>query len=239
MDESTSRSRIIDFFSNGLVISLDKNGDEVVISSASDIDTDTLIVGTAKLINSYDKHAYDTCLSLIKTAAQLGHNANYIIDNSYYNDRIINRLDIFFKEYDNNWGNNVKEFLKTTLCNEKALQLKARRHIMTYPYLHILMKSLIHRLDNKDHNNNYLFIDNFHSKIFEVTSVGMRSTAGYIKNMIQWKILERLQKKDGVKRNRYAVRITDHAFSHFTSTLAEAEPIIIGAVKDIGNICVS
>lgn len=197
--------------------------------SGSRISPSTFIVASEYLENKFHQHSVDainllyncakmyTKTTLMKNRIDPRENANMILKG-------------FFDEFGDYWTSCLGAFLRNTVSSP-AHRVRAMRRIRTFPYWHILVTSWKHQHRRSPFRNKYLFVEDFHGKIYEITSSSTTTTRNHVEEMIVWGFLQRLNREDGVLRNKFAVRMTPKAVEHFTPAFANIMNIITSTVK--------
>lgn len=220
LNEETCIDRVQELKSAGLVTS----SDEKIRSS-------TLLWATDKLVETFDGHAKEA-FALLYAAAQSMDGTlppPLAISASHATEQ---RLMSFFSRLKDAWAIGRANFLRTSMAHSPALRDKAVRDLMSFAYWHILLTAWIHRHPQGNNRQPYLVIEDFHSQIYLHLGVSMRATTGYVSNMVDWGFLERLNKEHGVKRNRYAVRMSEQAFAALGGNFNDIAALIINTAWD-------
>jgi hypothetical protein len=71
---------------------------------------------------------------------------------------------------------------------------------------------------------------------FEHTGISSKTTSDYIKELIAWGFLQRLDRKDGVPRGKFAVRMPGPVFEFFRQAFVAATKPIVAAACDFSRM---
>ena len=224
LDEETSARRVAELSAAGLV------------QIDGSIHASTVIFPTENLIINFDRHVVDAVKALFVTANHLG--ADIQTEKKLSASHSLNkRFCITLKRHEETWSDHTTKFLRNALPKQTSRQLKAHRKLLSYPYWYIFLKSWMSRYPDREKAQNHLRPEDFQMELFPKLKIPTATTTSYMRDMIQWKILERQTAKNGVRNNHFAVRMADEAFEHFSKALIDSAPILIESARDLASRC--
>jgi hypothetical protein len=220
MDEDTCAVRLLDLILSGLAT-----------CDSEKIHSSTLITRTELLIDKYDLHAADAAHALVSASTDLGLNVpegtTFAAGHSLSKD-----FSAFLKKFREELEENLNCFLENVITSP-ARRVKAMRQMRSYAYRHILLKSWTCYYEENTGGRCYLLIDDLHEDIYKALGLSSQTTTSYVRDMIQWGLLERLGRNNGVPRGRFAVRMARPAFDHLAAGFAAAAPHICEAAHSL------
>jgi hypothetical protein len=205
----------------------------------SKLRSQTTIKASTHLIERFDSHAAEVAELLCAIAKNFDSKVPKLRQ-ATRGQPINRRLTRFFDDFVATWNEYRVRFLMESASRPKlatkSLRHKANNDLKTSPYWHILTTAWMHRHNLEKERRAYLVVESFHSEIEKQFDTTTSTTAGYVQDMEDWGILDRLGKADGVLRNRYAVRMSNRAFATFTEALCQVAPLMVSAANDFARL---
>jgi hypothetical protein len=229
MDEDTCVKRTLDLLEQKLI--------EI---DGKKLGSQTEITATAALVDRFDHHTAEVAELLCATAKQIDPKVPRLRQ-ATKGAPLNRKLTRFFEDFLLVWNEHRERFLEEAAkhpAHQRYLssaqrRRKANKDLRTGAYWHILITAWTHRHNLEAEKRRYLLVEKLHVAILDQFEVSVQTTAGYVTDMCDWGILDRLKKVDGGdKRNKFAVCLSEPAYAMFTAAFCQAAPILVSAAYD-------